>query len=67
VPASMLCDFLAEHLPTILPRVLPSYESLLMQAAQKVKRRTNLASSHAPGLIQYLRRATGLEVPDPVY
>ncbi|HYF61535.1 MAG TPA: hypothetical protein VD886_01895, partial [Herpetosiphonaceae bacterium] len=67
VPTSMLCDGLAEHVPALLPIVRSSYDSLLQKAAQTVKRRTKYAASHASGLVQYLRQATGLDVPNPIY
>ena len=67
VPSSMLCDFLSEHLPELLPILQPSYQALIAKAAQTVKRRTGLAKFHSPGIITYLRNATGRDVPEPVY
>ena len=61
VASSMLCDFLPEHLGILLPLLQPSSHTLIQLAARTVKHRTNLAQYHSPGLIGYIRNATGLQ------
>ena len=67
VPSSMFCDFSPKHLSLLIPALQPSYESLIRRATTTVKHRTGYYKSHSPGLISYLRTATGISVPDPIY
>jgi hypothetical protein len=67
VPCSQMWEFPIEKFPPAIPILRDSYESLLEKASASVAWRTGYYRTHSPGVLEYLRQVTRLNIPDPDY